>query len=552
MSSTESISTQQKAKSSKELKLFLQAENARLADEAPSAIALYNDFIKEYKHNATAHYNLARLQLQKSDRINAEKNALKAFKLDKDNHFFEEFYIKTLMANRKSKKAEEAYTHILSKYPNVVEYRYGKAVLHVITSEYQKAIQEFDLLEKQMGFDEDIVTQKKNLYLRMGDYSSAIHEIRKLKGNEFGTPKYDIMIADIYEENNQSEKAKEIYTQIEKEYPYDPMAQVALARYYLDGENKPGYNQYMKLVMGNKNLDVEKKIAIILPTLRKLESDSLEREEIIGMAKIISDESPTNQDALSLYADVLYFSKKNDEALKAYQKLLVFNEHKFNTWSQIISIFSESQLHDSVIYYSKKCQNLFPNNAVPSFYAGISHLQLKQTDSAIVWLEKAADSKSDNDLLNTQVLSSLGDAYNTAKLFSKSDSCFEAALILQPNEASTLNNYAYYLSLRKEKLEIAEQMSKKSLMLQPQSKSFLDTYGWILFQQGNYKEALIYIQKSIDADGQGDGTLYEHLGDVYYKLNEVEKAKLNWLKAKELGEQSPLLLKKINEGIYYE
>lgn len=54
-------------------------------------------------------------------------------------------------------------------------------------------------------------------------------------------------------------------------------------------------------------------------------------------------------------------------------------------------------------------------------------------------------------------------------------------------------------------------MSKKSLVLQPDSKSFLDTYGWILFQQGKYAEAKTYIEKAIKAGGEEDGTLFEHL-----------------------------------------
>jgi Tfp pilus assembly protein PilF len=146
----------------------------------------------------------------------------------------------------------------------------------------------------------------------------------------------------------------------------------------------------------------------------------------------------------------------------------------------------------------------------------------------------------------------LGDAYNSTKEYAKSDSSFEQALRIMPTDATTLNNYAYYLSLRKERLNDAEKMSKKSLELQPNSKSFLDTYGWILFQQGNYQDAKKYIEKAISIDDEDNGTLYDHLGDVYYKLNHTEKALEYWLKAKQAGENSPTLLKKINDKKWYE
>jgi Tfp pilus assembly protein PilF len=207
---------------------------------------------------------------------------------------------------------------------------------------------------------------------------------------------------------------------------------------------------------------------------------------------------------------------------------------------------------DSVVAYADKSIAVFPNNALPYFYKGIALVQAKKPELAIQPLNHALDLESENQALIAQLYATLGDVYNTQQNYSYSDSCFEKALKIQPDDASTLNNYAYYLSVRKIKLSDAERMSKKSLELMPNSKSFLDTYGWILYQQGNFTEAKIYIEKAIAAAGDDDGTLLEHLGDVYFKLNETEKAIEYWEKAKSKGEDNPLLLKKISEGKLYE
>ena len=63
------------------------------------------------------------------------------------------------------------------------------------------------------------------------------------------------------------------------------------------------------------------------------------------------------------------------------------------------------------------------------------------------------------------------------------------------NDPTTLNNYAYYLSLRNDRLEKAAQMSLRSNELAPGQPSFQDTYAWVLYQQGKYAEA----QQSSDA-----------------------------------------------------
>ena len=53
------------------------------------------------------------------------------------------------------------------------------------------------------------------------------------------------------------------------------------------------------------------------------------------------------------------------------------------------------------------------------------------------------------------------------KDYEKSDQNYERALALDDKDASTLNNYAYFLSLRKIKLDKAEELSKRSNELEP-------------------------------------------------------------------------------------
>ncbi|MBK7384433.1 MAG: hypothetical protein IPI81_14055, partial [Flavobacteriales bacterium] len=59
---------------------------------------------------------------------------------------------------------------------------------------------------------------------------------------------------------------------------------------------------------------------------------------------------------------------------------------------------------------------------------------------------------------------------------------YDKALARIPDDATTLNNYAYYLSVRGEQLEKAERMSKRSNELAPGQPSYQDTYAWVLFR----------------------------------------------------------------------
>ena len=158
----------------------------------------------------------------------------------------------------------------------------------------------------------------------------------------------------------------------------------------------------------------------------------------------------------------------------------------------------------------------------------------------------------DNDALKAQFYASLGDTYHSMKRNEASDSAYEKALDLKPDDAFTMNNYAYYLSVRNMKLDRAEALSKKSNVIQPKNNSFQDTYGWILFQQKKYTDAKEWIEKAYFNGADRNPTILEHLGDIYFNLNDTTKAIDFWQRAKQYGAKSNSLDKKIAEKKYFE
>ena len=75
---------------------------------------------------------------------------------------------------------------------------------------------------------------------------------------------------------------------------------------------------------------------------------------------------------------------------------------------------------------------------------------------------------------------------------------YHAVLPYQPRNWVLLNNLAWHLCITKQDLKQAEQLSRATIMAQPNNPIYLDTYAWILFQLGQYNDALFYIQQAID------------------------------------------------------
>jgi len=120
---------------------------------------------------------------------------------------------------------------------------------------------------------------------------------------------------------------------------------------------------------------------------------------------------------------------------------------------------------------------------------------------------------------------------------------FKSAIALDPKDHNLLNNLAYELARNKTDLDSAEAYSKRSIELAKEefkakpwditqerwdrTKSqtignYLDTYGWVYYQKGNYFKALEQLQEAFKYIPEP--TIEYHLGLAYYQTRQLDSA----------------------------
>ena len=191
------------------------------------------------------------------------------------------------------------------------------------------------------------------------------------------------------------------------------------------------------------------------------------------------------------------------------------------------------------------------------FYRGIALYQLADYKGALQTYKTALPFINEEQrALKSDFLAQIGDIYYKLE---KKDSAFvayEASLQANPQNIMVMNNFAYYLSLEKSELKRAEKMSAKTVELEPKNSTYLDTYAWILYEQGNYSLAKFYIEKAIDNLPKGDdaGVIYEHYGDILWMNGKADgkddaKALEMWQKSFDAGNKTEEIKQKIaNKG----
>src|SRR5690606_11154230 len=135
--------------------------------------------------------------------------------------------------------------------------------------------------------------------------------------------------------------------------------------------------------------------------------------------------------------------------------------------------------------------------------------------------------------------------------YDKSDQAYEVALRLKPDNDVVLNNYSYFLALRKANLEKAERMSTQLVRDNPDNPVYLDTHAWVLYDREKYKEASKVMERAL-ATGKANATHFEHYGDILYNLGDVNGAVIQWEKARQANADNELLDKKIANRKIYE
>lgn len=95
----------------------------------------------------------------------------------------------------------------------------------------------------------------------------------------------------------------------------------------------------------------------------------------------------------------------------------------------------------------------------------------------------------------------------------------------EPNHALALNYIAYSYAEQSLELDEALKLAQRALKQDPENPFIQDTLGWIYHQKGQYKQALVWLEKAFNGSNN-ESIIMDHLGDTYLKLGLLEKAQV--------------------------
>jgi len=494
-------------------------------------------------------YQLAKINYFSGNNSKAYNFIQSAVQEDNENG---EYYIvqaKVCEALEKYDEAIKTYKKMISMVPNSGPYYYDMAADYIQLKNYDDAIKTYNKIETLFGRSLELTRQKQQLYVKEGKTDQAIKEGQSLIDAYPNEQEYKVAQAEFLFYNNHKPDAMQLLQDVLVKDPSNIKAHTLLADIYkFQNQPEKAFAEY-KYLLGNSSVAISVKQQIMKDAIVNAKTDS-SRVRLLDLSEVFVKTNPESGVAIISNADALFLNRKKKEAWSQYCKSLIYDSNNYNVWSQVLSLDYEFSNYDSLTNHSDKAVESFPNQASLWFYRGIGYFNLKSYSKAIESLEESKKLAGANGELKTSALLMLGDSYNETKQYAKSDAAYEEVLKFDKNNDHALNNYSYYLSLRKEKLPEAKSMAERMLTRNPDEVNYIDTYAWVLYQMKDYEGAKKQLDKAVI--NTKSGTILEHYGDVLYQLGNKAGALEYWKKAKDAGDASDLINKKIAEGKLYE
>ena len=523
------------------------------AEKFDSSFEMFRHCLEIDSTSSAALSELASYYIQLNRAEKAVSMMKKAIEYSPDNQEYRSTLATLLFNLGMFGEAAEEYEILAKALPNKPELNYYLAEAYSRRGEIGKAIETYDALENALGMNEAFSMQKYRLYMTLEQKNNAFGELKKLADKFPLESRYQIIIGDLYLQQNENEQALKFFNkahQIDPESPYYP---VSMANYYEKTGQRDSAKQQISAALVNEGLDIDTKLGILARYIVQLQRSKQDIDEASALFRTLIEQHPDDSRLKLAYGELLSMQNKMEEARFQYQLVTETEPENTDAWQQLLRLSLQAQDMDEVIRVCKKCQEIFPDAMEFRFYMGIAYFQKKEYQSAIDTYTTAIPLiPVENAPLISDFYGQIGDTYFKIRNTEKAFEAYEEALKYNDKNIVILNNYAYYLSLLKRDLPKAERMSALSIKMEPDNATYIDTYAWIFFMQKNYPLARIYIEQAISKDHTNSAELVDHYGDILYMSGEKEKAVEQWIKAKEMGKKSATLDKKIEEKTYFE
>ncbi len=439
-----------------------------------------------------------------------------------------------LRANRKE-RAVELFESMADTTSNL-EIIHRLAMIHLLSKNFESSLALLDTLDVRYGYSEATSKMRQHIYNEQGLPEKAEQEALRLYNESpydanrtFGTGLF-------YEGRNEWARALEYY---DKAIALDSgEVEYRLGRLRMLERLKRTNEMLMTWfdIIAFPQIELDKKVSITKDFTSSVE---FYRKNLPLLDAIISRLYAlygSNSDVLTLYANHKWRTNEPEKVVAAFKRALgESNPPKKEMLDEVISMEVAFARPDSVLRYAKIGARHYPTNMQFHHATLYALTQKREYQQCVEYCTRQLENRTFNKEQQSELWQCVGDAYFNIGRDKECFAAYRKAITLNPKNATALNNYAYHLAWVGASLPRALELARQAVALEPKNATFLDTLAWVHFKMGNLEEAKRVQQSALSFDGNKNGEIALHYGDILNAMGNTFLAHTYWRKALELG-----------------
>lgn len=200
--------------------------------------------------------------------------------------------------------------------------------------------------------------------------------------------------------------------------------------------------------------------------------------------------------------------------------------YRYAIWNAVA--MEQNELAHTYIY---EMLDRFPGSPHAYYIAGVAQMRMGEYSTGVGCFGRAAElSKDDFSDLYFSVLFQKAVAHDSRGDFSAAEEILEEIIAQDSTQHLAANYLGYSWAERGENLDKALRLLELALSQEPTNGAYLDSYAWILYQKGEYEEALTYITKAVRYLDE-HYVVHYHTADILVQLGRYDEAQTSYEEA---------------------
>lgn len=530
--------------------MIIEAGKQKMLGNMDKAQSIYMEIMDKHPGHSLASYELARILLKKDDTEEALKYAGQAAKGDPSNTWYQTFLAVIYAEMGRYRDAAGVYEQLVKVFPLEKSYYQAWAGYQESAGQLAAAIRIYDDMDVRFGIQELFIRQKADLYLKLGDAKKAAREWEKLSAAFPRTIPYFYALAEFYEKNGEKEKAIAAYRKVLELDARDSRALAAVAGAGTGASGNP--SRELNDLVANRDVDPALKIARIKPLAdpMALGKDPALASDLIALCTRLEALHPGASGVFELSGQILRLSGRPAEALPKYKRALELEENNYAVWEQMLGILRDKGDSPTLLREAANALELFPNRPLLYYFEALGQYWQEEPAKAKNNLDQALFMTAQDPAVRQEILTLLGLVHTSLKDAQAADQAFQEARAAFATETPLfLARLACSLAERNKEPDASMQYARRAYELAPQQVETANALALNFYKRNQWQETRQTLEPFL---ANNNPQVLEHYGDALFRLGQSAEALKYWDQARNTGNRSARLLKKISDKQLYE